>query len=166
MGDAIEDTRRWVEDFVVRHELCPFAAGPLKAGAVRFVVCEAAAPGLILDALLAELERLDPAASPATTLLVLPQGPADFEDFLDLLAAGEALLEDCGYAGRLQLAAFHPAWVFAEADPEDPANAVNRAPHPTLHVLRWEDVRRAVDHHPDTAAIPTRNAALLRSLAR
>ncbi|MCB9760338.1 MAG: DUF1415 domain-containing protein [Alphaproteobacteria bacterium] len=165
MRDPIVETRAWVEDFVVRLDLCPFAAGPLRAGRVRFVRCDAADASGVLDALIEEAARLDGAGGPDTTLLVLPGGFSAFDDFLDLIDLSEDLMHKAGYDGVLQLAAFHPAWVFADAPPDDPANATNRAPWPTLHLLRWADVRRAVDHHPDTTAIPRRNADLLRALA-
>lgn len=165
MRDPLDETRRWVEDFVVRHDLCPFAAGPLKAGALRLAQVEGAEVGPLLEALVDEMQALSLAPSPSTTLLVWPEGPEDFEDFLDLVAACEDLLARCGYEGALQLVAFHPRWRFAEGPPDDPAHAVQRSPYPTLHLLRWDDVRRASTHHPDIEAVPTRNAALLRELA-
>lgn len=157
MIDAVE---AWVRDFVVRHDLCPFAAGPLRAGRVRFAEC-ADDP---LESLLDEIERLD--AGEADTTLIVLRGFADFEDFLDLVAAAEELLEATGLESTYQLASFHPDYRFADAPPDDPANATNRAPHPTLHLLRVADVSRAVDAHPDPEGIPSRNVALLRALAQ
>ncbi len=160
-AEAVEE---WVRTFVVRLDLCPFAGGPLRAGRVRFAESAAAEPNDALPELLAELDRLDEGVAD-TTLLVLPRHFDDFDDFLDLVAASEDLLEATGRADTYQLASFHPAYRFADAPTDDPANATNRAPFPALHLLRVADVAKAIDQHPDTESIPDRNIALLRRLA-
>lgn len=157
MIDAVE---AWVRGFVVKHDLCPFAAGPLRAGRVRFAL----SGDDPLESLLDEVERIQ-AGVADTTLLVLG-GFADFEEFLDLVAAADELLEATGLESSIQLASFHPDYRFAGVPADDPANATNRAPHPVLHLLRVDDVSRAVDAHPDPDGIPDRNVALLRKLAQ
>jgi hypothetical protein len=54
--------------------------------------------------------------------------------------------------------------VFAGADPDDPANCSNRAPYPTLHLLREESIDRAVAAFPEAEAIFGANIATLRAL--
>ena len=66
--------------------------------------------------------------------------------------------------GEIQIASFHPDYRFADAAPDDVANATNRSPHPMLHLLREVSVARAVASHPDPAAIPARNVEQLRAL--
>ena len=51
--------RRWVEDFVVGLNLCPFAGRELIRNRVRFVVTEAATEERLLVALATELALLD-----------------------------------------------------------------------------------------------------------
>ena len=101
-----------------------------------------------------------------TTLLVVPQLRLGFEDLLDISELAEDLLEQQGLGGEIQLVAFHPDYVFADGDgPDDPANATNRSPFPTLHLLVAAEVEAVIQDHPDIASIPTRNVALLRRLA-
>ena len=142
---------------MVRLNLCPFAKAPLGAGDVRFVEAHTSDVAGLLAQVLHEAEQIRDEAG-TTSLIVVFEQP--FDDFLDLVGATEALLDEA--APELQLAAFHPDWVFADSAPDDPANRVNRAPHPVLHLLRRQDVARAIETHPDTRGIPARNAALLR----
>jgi uncharacterized protein len=64
----------------------------------------------------------------------------------------------------VQVASFHPLFVFADADEDDITNYTNRAPHPTLHLLREESIDRAVAAFPDAAAIYEANMATLQRL--
>ena len=57
-----------------------------------------------------------------------------------------------------------PAEFFADTDPEDITNCTNRAPFPTLHLLREASLDRAVAAFPDAALIYERNMQTLREL--
>lgn len=157
-------TRAWLADFIVALDICPFARGPLQRGLVHVVESGAEAPAVVLEDLLAEAAALD-AAGQGTTLLVLPNAPADFGDFLDLCYAAEDALSAAGFDRRVQVVGFHPDYVFDGAPPDDPANAVNRSPIPLLHLLRWQEVWDAIEGHKDIRSVPTRNARLLRAQA-
>ena len=63
-----------------------------------------------------------------------------------------------------ELASFHPDFVFADADPDDIANATNRAPAPILHLLREDSIARAAAAVPDAADIYERNIATMERL--
>ena len=164
MNTAIQKTRRWVESVIVGLNLCPFAAAPFRDGNLRFAISQVSDPHEILADLLHELSILDEDGGPRTTLLVLEQGPADFDGYLDLFATAEALLERTGHAERYQLVSFHPAYRFEGAPADDPANHTNRAPLPTIHILRRSDVAQAIASHPDVTSIPETNINLLRRL--
>jgi len=64
----------------------------------------------------------------------------------------------------LQGASFHPAYRFADAEPDDIANATNRSPWPMLHLLREASIDRAVAAFPEAEAIYAANIATLRRL--
>ncbi|MEE8578326.1 MAG: DUF1415 family protein, partial [Hyphomicrobium sp.] len=76
----------------------------------------------------------------------------------------ESVLTKAGYEGELQLASFHPDFVFADAEPDDIANATNRAPAPILHLLREDSIARAAAAVPDAADIYERNIATMEKL--
>jgi hypothetical protein len=163
---VLQDTRDWIESVVIGLELCPFAREPLRAGLVRIRVTDAEdAERLALD-LSEELSRLDREASELleTTLLVHPRVLLDFEDFNRFLDVGDLLIAKLGLEGEIQIASFHPDYRFADASPDDVANATNQSPHPMLHLLREASIERARRSHPDPQGIPARNAQRLRSL--
>jgi hypothetical protein len=168
MTDPIADTRRWIERAVIGLNLCPFAKAVVARGQVRYVLSGATTPEALLEILGEELLRLrdTPAEEIDTTLIVHPAVLADFLDYNDFLDDADALVEQLGLDGELQVASFHPQYQFAGSEPDDIANATNRSPWPTLHLLREESVARAVAACPDPDAIVERNIATLEKLGR
>lgn len=161
------ETLAWVERVVVGLDLCPFARAPLEAGRVRVVVTDCADARELLTVVDDELGYLM-AADPGeveTTLIVHPECLTDFADYNDFLDPAEQLLELRGVEGDVQIASFHPDYCFADAELDDQANYSNRSPYPMLHLLREASVAKAVDAHPDIAAIPEANIAQLRALS-
>jgi len=157
--------QRWLEDAVIGLNLCPFAKAVHVKRQVRYAVSRATMDGDVLDHLRAEADLLHatPAAQIDTTLLIVP-ALADFLDFHSLTERAESVLAKAGYEGELQLASFHPDFVFADADPHDIANATNRAPAPILHLLREDSIARAAAAVPDAADIYERNIATMEKL--
>jgi hypothetical protein len=164
-ADHVARVQRWLEDAVIGLNLCPFAKAVHVKQQVRYVVSRATLDGDVLDHLRAEAEllRTTPAAQIDTTLLIVP-ALADFLDFHTLTERAETLLAKAGYEGELQLASFHPDFVFADAAPDDIANATNRAPSPILHLLREDSIARATAAVPDAADIYERNIATMERL--
>jgi hypothetical protein len=164
--DPIAATRRWLERAVIGLNLCPFAKAVHAKGQVRYVLSDADTPQALLEQLGEELLRLrdTPAEEVDTTLLVHPRVLADFLDYNDFLDDADALVEALGLDGVLQVASFHPDYRFAGTEPDDLGNFSNRAPFPTLHLLREDSVERAVAAFPDPDAIVERNIGTLRQL--
>ena len=69
----------------------------------------------------------------------------DFETFLDLAAAVDDAIDARGYRGAIQLATFHPDYRFGDAPAESSSHWTNRSPFPVLHLLREDDVERALE---------------------
>lgn len=163
---VVADTRRWLDRAVIGLNLCPFAKAVVVKDQVRFVVSEATTPDALAAQLLVELRRLADADPELldTTLLIHPQVLQDFGDFNDFLDVAEAVLDDAGLEGELQVASFHPDFTFADSEPDDVADCSNRAPYPTLHLLREASIERAVASFPDAADIYQRNIDALRAL--
>ena len=64
----------------------------------------------------------------------------------------------------IQIASLHPQYEFAGSNADDIDNYTNRAPYPTLHLLREASIDRAVAAFPDAADIFERNIETLRRL--
>ena len=164
--DPVAATRRWLQRAVIGLNLCPFAKAVHVRNQVRYVVSEATTPVNLLADLMRELEFLQ-AADPEmveTTLLIHPGVLGDFLDYNDFLDEADAALEALGLEGELQVASFHPDYVFAGSDADDPANCTNRSPYPMLHLLREDSVSRAVEAFPDPELIVERNIDTLDQL--
>ncbi|MGN6260317.1 MAG: DUF1415 domain-containing protein [Ralstonia sp.] len=161
----VATVQRWLEDAVIGLNLCPFAKAVHVKQQIRYAVSRATMDGDVLDHLRAEADLLHatPAVQIDTTLLIVP-ALADFLDFHSLTERAESVLAKAGYEGELQLASFHPDFVFADTDPDDIANATNRAPAPILHLLREDSIARAAAAVPDAADIYERNIATMEKL--
>jgi uncharacterized protein len=164
--DVIAAMRNWIEKAVIGLNLCPFAKAVYVKNQVRFVVSHAPH----LDGLLEDLDReLDflAAADPEavdTTLLIHPTLLADFLDFNDFMQLADAAVDEHGLDGVIQLASFHPAFQFEGTEPDDIGNFTNRAPFPTLHLLREASIERAVAAFPEAETIYERNIETLKKL--
>jgi len=164
---VIADTRHWIEKAVIGLNLCPFARSVYVKNQVRIVVSHARHLDALLDELDRELELLTttPAEQIDTTLLVHPSLFPDFEVFNDFMGVVDDVVVEHDLEGVIQVASFHPAFLF-EGEPEgDMSHFTNRAPYPTLHLLREDSISRAVQSEGgDADAIVDRNIRTLREL--
>ncbi len=164
--DPLHETRAWLEKAVIGLNLCPFAKSVHAKGQIRWVLSLATEPAALVDELMRELQFLaiaDPEAVD-TTLIVHPQVLQDFAAFNDFQDVVDALLVEMGLDGVLQVASFHPQFQFAGTPADDIAHATNRAPHPTLHLLREASIERALEAFPRPESIYERNIQTLREL--
>ena len=165
-SDPIAETRRWLEQIVIGLNLCPFAKAVYVKDQVRIVLSDATTPEALVEELAEELVLLrdTPAEQIDTTLIVHPQVLTDFLDYNDFLDNADAAIEALDLQGILQVASFHPQYQFAGVAPDDVSNYTNRAPYPTLHLLREDSVERAVAAFPDPDVIVERNIETLDKL--
>ncbi|MEL7222876.1 MAG: DUF1415 domain-containing protein [Bacteroidota bacterium] len=161
-----DNIQRWLEDFIIAHNLCPFAKRPFVQNQIRIRVVEDKEEVKLTQALLEELQHLTAQKREVveTTLLGHPHLFTDFRDFLDYLSWTEELLEEAGLTGVIQLVGFHPDYQFAGEAEDDLAHFTNRSPFPLIHLLREESVSEAVDQHPAIGEIPERNIQYLRKM--
>ena len=164
---VLADTRRWIEKAVIGLNLCPFARSVYVKNQVRIVVSRARHLDAFLDELDRELDLLvsTPAEEIDTTLLVHPTLFPDFEVFNDFMGVVEDVVAEHELEGVIQVASFHPQFLFDGEAADDMSHCTNRAPYPTLHLLREDSVERAVaSEGGDADAIVERNIATLRRL--
>ena len=163
---VLNDTRRWLERAVIGLNLCPFAKAVYVKDQVHFRVSQARETESLLQDLISELCALN-AADPRirdTTLLIVPHCLLDFLDFNDFLTQADDALFSLDLTGVLQIASFHPRYQFAGTASDDITNCTNRAPYPTLHLLRESSIDRAVTVFPAAEAIYETNMATLEAL--
>ncbi len=73
-------------------------------------------------------------------------------------------LAELDLEGIIQIAPFHPRFVFAGTRDDDITNYTNRTPYPTLHLIREASIDRAVQSFPEAEAIFEVNMATMEKL--
>lgn len=178
----VDSTQKWFERVVIGEKLCPFASPLLKQeGLLRIVPSSATSVEEAIADVKKEVYDLvgDPEATHETTLVVLndyeekfdtPNFVHDYMEFVRL--SWELQTEAVGetYASKVQLVLFHPrathqtygSMVGDDNDDGAAGDYTIRSPFPTVHLLREEDVLKAVQSgYPDLEYLPSRNKAKL-----
>lgn len=172
----IKTVEQWLNDCVLGLSLCPYAKAPIADGKVRIVCCakkqvkksvsaedQPLTEVDFLSSLEQEIEHLLETPEIETTLLAGPGLFEDFLDFNDFTGYLEKQLRDQEIDEHLQIATFHPGYLFAGEAQHDQSNYTNRAPYPIVQLLRTESVAAAVESG-ETLEIPQRNIERLRGL--
>ncbi|MDO6513993.1 MULTISPECIES: DUF1415 domain-containing protein [unclassified Neptuniibacter] len=166
--EAATLTQQWVESIVVGLNLCPFAAPEVRKRAIRYCVSHATELDVAIQDFLNELQHIQNCKESelSTSLISFTETAIDFYSFLDLLDMCQDALEDAGLDGVFQLASFHPQYCFAGVDADHISNWTNRAPFPTIHIIREGQMSRVLMHYKTPEEIPERNIALMETLGR
>ena len=156
----------WLEKVVIGMNLCPFAKPVARAGGVHYAITQQSHHSSLLTFFVEQLALIAQAKDTdiATSLIIYPSGLDDFYEYLDFLAECERLLDSAGHSGVLQLASFHPQYLFAGVDADDLSHWSNRSPYPIIHIIREQQMSEVLARHPNPDAIPARNIAFLREL--
>jgi hypothetical protein len=228
--DIVKQTLDWLQYVVIGLNLCPFAIQSFLKDQITIKVVRGGNPTDILAETLDECWKLSKIPSKSddankgggggTTLMVCPDlHPNDFMEFLSIYnVLQDGILEDQNLSPHIQIAPFHPQFVFAshgveeedigdddddddddddmtsdtrdsdiittdngkDDDEEDDNwlsrlasdddiasidNYTNRSPYPIFHILREEEVSKAVETlHGDASIVWKRNVDLLNTL--
>jgi len=157
---AIETTKEWILNFVIHHNICPFAKRVFDSNEIRFYTEVATS---YEELALSFINRIKKFQDNTAFILYRTQFP-EFLDFLDFYYTCEAILEDSDYDDLYQIVGFHPEYIFSESKKSDPANQTNRSPFPMIHILRRDHVEKAITNYKDVENIPQRNIEFLRAL--
>ena len=158
----VTKTKSWITNVVVACNFCPFAAREIKRGSIHYKVINNATTKTVLEATLKMFLLLNNNEQIETSILILPDHFSEFNDYLDLVEKVETLLTKNNYEGIYQIASFHPKYMFADSDENDPSNYTNRSPYPMLHFLREESVTKAIAGYTDIENVPKRNIAFTK----
>ena len=164
--EVVAATREWIEKAVIGLNLCPFAKSVYVKNQVRIVVSDARHIDAFLEDLDRELDYLaevDPEETD-TTLLIHPTLFPDFLDFNDVHQIADEAVVEHELDGVIQIASFHPEFQFEGTEPDDITNYTNRAPFPTLHLIREDSLDKAVEAFPEAETIYERNIETMKKL--
>ncbi|WP_199611825.1 DUF1415 domain-containing protein [Flocculibacter collagenilyticus] len=170
----IQNTRAWVQQFIVELNICPFAKKEVERNTIRYFISspddaetqnsQTLVSTTILNDMMDCFTELDQEAGPETTLMIFPNGFDDFEDYLFLVDTAQVTLEQMGYLGIYQLATFHPNYIFEGEDAQDASNYTNRSPYPMLHIIKESGIERVLKTYKHPEQIPENNIALMNKL--
>jgi len=165
MDQKAVKTKEWVQKFVVALNLCPFAKLPFDNNALGYYTSIHKDPRLILEdfyKVIVQFEATQPKIL-SNGFLILNE-EFDFDFTLDIQSIIEVFLEEATLKNEYQTVVFHPEFCFEGEEENAPGNFVNRSPFPMIHILRTEEMNRAVDFYPNIDEIPYRNAELLKKI--
>lgn len=164
----INQTKSWIEQFVIGYNLCPFAAEPFHQDLIKYVLVEGRDLEQLVETAFQEcitLRNTD-SSEVETTILIHPELLTDFEEYLGVLEQMQDDLEKLDLEGVVQLATFHPDYQFADTQKDDPENFTNRSPYPMIHILREDSLEKVINLHPNTENIPQENIKTMNRIGR
>jgi hypothetical protein len=177
-SEITSHTKKWLSRFIIEHNICPFAKREFdksdkdgNGGGIHYEVVVSETLENQLQELIYSCEQLDRESDVEegeegleTSLLILPNGLSDFDDYLDFLDLANELMHKQGYEGVYQLASFHPDYCFDGVDADDASNYTNRSPYPMLHLIREASIEKVLAHYPNPEGIPVRNIEYTRDM--
>ncbi|MCL1080115.1 DUF1415 domain-containing protein [Parashewanella spongiae] len=155
----IQHTDNWVKRVIMKYNICPFARQEVENESIRYVVFEDKKISRIADKLIEEYQYMDTHPEAETSLVILPNGFNHFNRYLEAVYLAEDLINELDYEGTYQIASFHPEYCFEGEDFDSPTNFTNRAPYPTLHIIREASIEKALETYSEPESIPQRNKA-------
>ncbi len=165
-NDIILSTQFWINTFVIKHNLCPFAKQPYEAKLLDYHVVEHSDPELILGDFhkyVTSIAAVDP-SQVSNAFFILNDVNLGFLEYLDLFDLAQVVLEDIALDDLFQLVSFHPQYQFSGTSLDHPSNFANRSPYPMIHVLRVDEVEKAIETGEDIGTILQRNSDTLDKL--
>jgi hypothetical protein len=165
-SQVIADSQQWLERAVIGLNLCPFAKSVHVKNLIRYAISDATTETELIADLKSELLYLN-SISPTktdTTLLIAPMFLHDFLEFNQFILKANKSLTKLDLDGVFQIATLHPQYQFAGTDVDDITNYTNRAPYPTLHLLRESSIDRALQAIPNAESIFEVNMNTMRRI--
>ena len=153
---------------VIGLNLCPFSCKVIAQGQVYYAICDATTDEQLKQFYVNELQRLLGANENdvTTSLLMFTHGLEKFDDYLALLDWFQQLLEKAELTEHVHLASFHPQYQFEGVAANDLSHFTNRSPYPTIHLLRQDQMTKALAHVLDPEKIYIDNIKTLNKLGR
>lgn len=162
----IEQTKLWLEQFVIGLNICPFAKAPFENGLIQIVACQDNDLPLRIKFFDQQIEQMQSSSAEklSNMLLVFPRAETSFRAFYQFVDRLEDVLLERDLQSTYQLVAFHPDFQFQGSNPNDRENLVNSSPFPMIHLLRHEEVAKAARASANPEDIHLRNASVLEKL--
>lgn len=163
---VIERTKAWLKEVVIGLGLCPFAFEVYNKNLITYHEVPFHDAALFLSEFSAIASTTIKNEDQSTSLIIIPEGLEQFEDYLSVFAVLESYLIEQNLDSEIQMASFHPLYCFEGTQEQDPENYTNRSPYPIIHLLKVAAVEAAIESHPDITRVPKENIALMKKIGR
>jgi hypothetical protein len=161
----VAKTRKWIEEFVIKYNICPFADLPYHQGRVIFQCEDAPEYESAIFSFAVYIRKLSFQLNDfSNAFLIFPQWQGGFPSFLDLTEYCYSILEEMNLSDRFQLVCFHPSFYYHGESSESETSLTNQSPFPMIHILQVEEVSQAIDSHPNPSGIAEENKKRLKQM--
>lgn len=161
----VDATKKWIEDFVMKNGLCPFASAGFQNDMIYYKFSQ----GKDLRSHLAVFwetikQMMEGESTYYSNAFLVFSDNISFQGIMKLSNVFDEFLAQVNLDDIFQLVEFHPQLVFGDHPEEDAANFINRSPYPMIHILRKEEVKDAIESHPNISNVPLINIDNMRSI--
>lgn len=165
--EAIAITKKWINEFVMKYGLCPFAAAGFHNDLVHYTY--SSGPDIrkhlndfwgVINLMLKRDESYI-----SNSFLILPKR-LSFKGIMKFASICHEFLREAKLMDRFQVVEFHPKLLFGDQPKDDAAHYINRSPFPMLHILRTDEVEGAIKEHPDISRVPLINISTMREIGK
>lgn len=164
-SENIKLTKQWIERFVIGMRLCPFAHFSFYKGTIFYEVSEGTKINDCMNDLLKLVSKMKSTNENELSNSFLIFDPScSFEFMLRLKGKLDSTLEKMSLDDIFQTVVFHPDFQFGDETFHASGNFTNRSPLPMIHILREEEVARAIENTDNVEEIPFRNKRALENL--
>lgn len=164
-NEIVNLTKVWIERFVIGLRLCPFAHFSFYDDTIYYAISKEKKIGLCTKDMIAMIEELKNCDEKviSNSFLIFDK-TLTFEFLLNLKRRVDSILEGEEYNGLFQTVVFHPDFQFADENFHSAGNFINRSPYPMIHLLRIDEVTRAIESTSNVDDIPFINKKLLEDI--
>ena len=165
---SVKAVKEWIQQFIIKHDICPFAAYSIDQHQLEFYTSASQDIESSLVDMASFLRDLSFAKKGEVTnaICIFYQWEVSFLTFIDFYYLGVDLLAEMKLESEFQLIAFHPDYVFEGESPDAHSHFTNRSPYPLIHIVKVEDMEKAIKSYGDTTAIYKRNIDYLNQLPK
>ena len=158
-------TKLWIERFVIGLRLCPFAHFSFYDNTIYYDVSLNKKVKSCTKDLIDMVTKMknSPESEISNAFLIMDKS-LTFDFMLTLKSKSDHILEDDEFESLFQTVVFHPEFQFADESFHASGNFINRSPLPMIHVLRTEEVSRAIESTLNVKEIPYQNKKLLEDI--
>ncbi len=157
-------TKHWIENFIIKLNICPFAKDPYESGELEIIDC----PEETLEDQIQFFESASKTllnSKKLTNSLLIYSGIKDnFISFLDFFDTLNQIIENCNLLDQIQLVCFHPKFQFQGTKTDERINYVNRSPFPMVHLVKMDEMDRVISDPMMGERINLQNEKTLKSL--